>query len=104
MSKYSVQIQRMVESSGNHQFFVYAIDNDRDNTDIFNSNKLNFSCHQSKHYEFENEQPIERATYDAIQLLKFFNLDQSDLILPSDLTNEESQVVGKTFKFWRFKR
>ena len=97
MSKYAVQIQRMVESSGNHLFFVYAVDNEKDNTDIFNCNKLNFSCHQSKHYEFDNEQPIERAIYDAIQLLKFFNLGQSDLILPSDLTNEETQVVGKTF-------
>lgn len=102
MSKYSVQIQRMVESSGNNQFFVYVADNEKDNTDIFNSNKLNFSCHQSKYYEFENEQPIERATYDAIQLLKFFNLSQSDLILPSDLTINEFQIVDKTFKFWRF--
>ena len=102
MSKYSVQIQRMVESSGNHLFFVYAVDNEKDNTDIFNSNKLNFSCHQSKHYEFENEQPIERAIYDAIQLLKFFNLGQSDLLLPSDLTIAEIEIVDKTFKFWCF--
>ena len=102
MSIYSVQIQRMVESSGNNQFFVYVADNEKDNTDIFNSNKLNFSCHQSKHYEFDNSQPIERATYDAIELLKFFNLNQSDLMLPSDLTIAEIEIVDKTFKFWHF--
>lgn len=99
--KYSVQIMRMVESSGNHQFFVYAIDIEKDNKDIFNSNRLNFSCHQSKYYDFKNEYPIERAVYDAIQLLKFFNLNKQDLILPK-MSEEETSVVNDTFEFWRF--
>lgn len=99
--KYSVQIMRMVESSGNNQFFVYAIDNEKDNSDIFNSNKLNFSCHQSKHYDFCNDNPIERAVYDSIQLLKFFGIDKSLLQLPKDLSDHELYVVDKTFKFWR---
>ena len=101
MGNYSVQIKRMVESSGNHQFFVYAVDNNRDNSDVFNSNKLNFSCHQSKFYNFKNDEPIKRATYDAIQLLKFFNIKKSDLILPKDFTDEELTVMSDAFKFWR---
>ena len=101
-NKYSVQIQRMIESSGNHQFFVYVIDNEKDNTDIFNSNKLNFSCHESKYYDFDTREPLERATYDATQLLKFFGLSKEDLILPKDLQNREFLTVEDTFKFWRF--
>lgn len=100
--KYSVKIQRMCESSGNVQFYVYAIDNDQDNTDIFNSNMLNFSCHQSKHYDFNTEEPLERATYDATKLLKFFLLKKEDLILPETLTKDELKVVNDTFEFWRF--
>lgn len=102
--KYSVQIMRMIESSGNNQFYVYAIDNEKDNSDIFNSNKLNFSCHQSKYYDFDTKQPLERATYDAMQLLKFFNLKQGDLILPNTLTEAELLIIQDTFKFWRFER
>lgn len=101
MNKYSVEIVRMVESSGNNQFFVYGVDNTKDNSDIFNSNKLNFSCHQSKHYDFKNNQPIERATYDAIQLLKFFDLGMDSLLLP-ELSEIEKEVVLNKFKFWRY--
>lgn len=100
--QYLVQILRMVESSGNNQFFVYAIDNNKDNSNVFNCNKLNYSCYQSKYFNFNNEEPIERATYDAIQLLKFFNLTKEDLILPKNLTDEELTIVNNTFGFWRF--
>lgn len=100
--KYSVKIQRRIESNGNNQFFVYAIDNDKDNSDIFNSNKINFSCHQSKHYGFNNEEPLKRAVYDAMNLLKFFNIPKESLLLPKDLTEDELSIVSKTFKFWRF--
>jgi hypothetical protein len=102
--KYQVQILRMVESSGNNQFFVYAVDTEKDNKDIFNSNKLNFSCHQSKYFDFKNKEPLERATYDAMQLLNFFNLSKHSLQLPSDLTDEELSYVENSFKFWRFER
>lgn len=100
--KYSVQIKKMIESSGNHQFFVYAIDNEKDNSDIFESNKLNFSCHQSKYFNFDDKEPIERATYDAMELLKFFSLNEEDLILPESFSDEDKTIVKNTFKFWRF--
>lgn len=102
-NRYQVQIVHMIESSGNNQFFVYAVDTLKDNSSIFNSNKLNFSCHQSKHYEFNNKESLERATYDAIQLLKFFDLKRSDLqVSSSKLTKEELSIIQETFDFWRF--
>lgn len=103
VNRYQVQIAHMIESSGNNQFFVYAVDTLKDNSSIFNCNKLNFSCHQSKHYDFSNKEPLERAAYDATQLLKFFNLKRSDLqVSNSKLTKEELLIIQETFDFWHY--
>ena len=97
-----IKIKKMKESSGNQQFYVGAWDLDKE-SDLFDSNCLNFSCHQSKYFDMETKEPVERATYDAIQLLKFFGKKEEDLVLLG-LTEEEEKVVSETFKFWRFEK
>lgn len=95
-----IKIKKMKESSGNQQFYVGVWDLDKE-TDFFDSNCLNFSCHQSKHFDMETKEPVERATYDAIELLKFFGKGEDDLVLLG-LTEEEKEIVSKTFEFWKF--
>ena len=65
-----IKIKKMKESNGNQQFYVGAWDLDKE-YDFFDSNCLNFSCHQSKYFDMETKEPVERATYDAIHLLKY---------------------------------
>lgn len=95
-----IKIKKMKESSGNQQFYVGAWDLDKE-YDFFDSNSLNFSCYQSKHFDMETKEPVKRATYDAIELLKFFNKRKEDLVLLG-LTDEEKEVVSDTFEFWSF--
>ena len=95
-----IKIKKMKESSGNQQFFVGVWDLDKE-PDFFDSNCLNFSCHQSKYFDMETKEPVSRATCDAIELLKFFDKKKEDLVLLG-LTEEEKEVVNNTFEFWRF--
>ena len=96
----AVQIVVLQESSGNRQFYTEAKDNDKP-SDVFRSNCLVFSTWQSKDFDFKVEDPVDRATYSAIQLLKFFNKTKDDLVLLG-FTEEEKEMVNKSFDFWRF--
>lgn len=99
-SNITVQIVVLQESSGNRQFYTEAKDNDKLG-DTFRSNCLTLSTWQSKHFDLFVEDPVERATHDAMKLLKFFNKTKDELVLLG-FTEEEKEMVNKSFDFWSF--
>lgn len=69
--QHKVSIVKMVESSGNVQFFVRS-------WNFETKQALEYSCHQTKYLELQNE-CIKRAWMDAGFLARYFGLDNDDI-------------------------
>lgn len=84
MTNVEVQIVRMVESSGNQQFFVRARRLDNKDKSIFNlNNLLEYNCFQTNYNgkEIPLDECIEHAMFSSSYLLKFFGKTVDDLKL-----------------------
>jgi hypothetical protein len=86
MKNVKVQITKMVESSGNIQFFSRMIRTDAKGL----AGTLEYSCHQTKHHS--KEECLSRAWFDASFLVRWVGCQMSDVDLRGFDEDEESFI------------
>ncbi|AWY10371.1 hypothetical protein Octan_055 [Acinetobacter phage Octan] len=94
-----VKIIRVVESSGNVQFFLRAT---RLDVDEPFGNNLEYQCFQTNKngHKLTEHECIENALFGAIMFLRFFGHKGSDLKFQG-FTEENMKSVEEAKLFWR---
>lgn len=91
-----IKIVKMVESSGNVQFFVRATRTDDDK--LFGNN-LEYQCFQTRSVRSEKD-CIDDAVFSVTFLLKFFGHKATDVEFLG-FSEENMKCVEESKRFWR---
>lgn len=84
-----VTICKMIESSGNEQFFVRLVRTDEKT----HGSILEYDCFQTKH--LDKKECLDRAWFSSSMVARFCGLSSMDEVILKNFTVEETEIIKK---------
>lgn len=91
LEQVEVNILKMRESSGNEQFFVRLVRNDKDSGIACNDGVLEYACFQTKH--LSKDECLQRAWFSASFAARFIGLKTMKGVILINCDEEETTAL-----------
>ena len=101
ISEVDLKIVKMIESSGNEQFFVRLVRNDSGDGFFGTDNIVEHSCWQTLKNGLPKKECLERAWFDAGFIARFLGLTSYDEIILVGFNEEETKIIKSAKTLFR---